>query len=180
MKQITEATRLAPYALSDVAVDVIGDVSTNAVTMLAGREDQVGFDLPQFIQNIRDPSPLVVTGAAHGSVSILDQEQMGTVDDFDAISNDPQLWHAGTGRGDLFRLDVFEDPEEKAFLESARKSVWGTKTPQWYLMEYGYTGQGAYPPVPASHFIASATRGDRIALKLRNAMVKLFNGIPRR
>ncbi len=179
LRQITEATRLAPYALSDVAVDTIGDVSSNALAMLAGREDQVGFDLSQFLQNIRDPGPLAVNGA-HGQVGILDTERMGTVEDFDLISDDPELWHFGTKRGDLFRREVFEDPAEQEDLGLRRKAIWGDKTPQWYLMEYGYTGTGAYPPVPASHFIQSATRADRIALKLRNAMVKLYNGIPRR
>jgi len=179
LKQITEATRLAPYALSDVAVDTIGDVSSNALAMLAGREDQVGFDLAQFLQNIRDPGPLAVVGG-HGTVSILDQERMGTVEDFDLIADDPSLWHFGGRRGDLFRESVFNDPEEREDLERARRAIWGDKTPQWYLMENGFTGTGAYPPVPASHFIASATRADRIALKLRNAMVKLYNGIPRR
>ena len=89
-------------------------------------------------------------------------------------------WHFGGRRGDLFRESVFNDPEEREDLERARRAIWGDKTPQWYLMENGFTGTGAYPPVPASHFIASATRADRIALKLRNAMVKLYNGIPRR
>jgi hypothetical protein len=147
--------------------------------MLAGREDQVGFDLSQFLNNIRDPGPLDINGA-RGTVGILDQERMGTLEDFDAISDDPELWHFGGGRGDLFRREVFEVPEEREDLEQRRRAVWGEKTPQWYLLENGFTGTGAYPPVPASHFIALATRSDKIALKMRNAMVKLYNGIPRR
>lgn len=179
LNKITEATRLAPYALSAVAVDTIGDVSNNALTSLAGREDQVGFDLAQFIQNIRDPGPLEVNGG-RGQVSILDQERMGTVEDFDLIADDPHLWHFGTGHAELFRQDVFEDPEARDDLERKRRAIWGDKTPQWYLMENGFSGAGAYPPVPAAHFVASATRADRIALKLINAMNGLFKGIPRR
>lgn len=181
LRRITEATRLAPYALSSVAVDTIGDVSTNALTRLAGREDQVGFSLSQFLENIRYPGQLQVLGA-RGQVGILDQHEMGTLEDFEMIANIPgdPLWHQHGRRGDLFKEAVFDRPDEREELASARQQIWGRKTPQWYLMENGYSGTGAYPPVPASHFIASATRADRIALKLINAMRGLYRGIARR
>jgi len=162
-----------------VAVETIGDVSDNAVTRLAGREDQVGFDLPQFLENIREPGQLQVNGA-RGSIGILDQDRMGTLEDFDAISSDPKLWHTGRGFAELFRIKVFERPQTRADLAQERQQVWGSKTPQWFLLNDGYSGSDAYPPVPASHFIDSATRGDRMALRLRNAMTSLYRGLPRR
>jgi hypothetical protein len=36
-----------------------------------------------------------------------------------------------------------------------RQDVWGEKTPQWVLMEYGSHSGGENPPVPAAHFIGS-------------------------
>lgn len=182
LRQITEATRLAPYALSTVATRTLGDVRDNAVQRLAGREDQVGFDLPQFLENIRQPGPLDVQGA-RGSVSILHTPTMGTLEDFEAISDldpDRHLWHQGGKAGSVFKRAVFDYPDIKEELAIDRKSIWGAKTPQWYLMENGYSGTGAYPPVPASHFIASATRADQMTLRLRNAMTSLYARIPRR
>jgi hypothetical protein len=179
LRQISEATRFAPYALSTVAVETIGDVRDSAVQRLAGREDQVGFDLPQFLENIREPGTLSVRGA-RGSVGILDEWKMGTVEDFDAISADPTLWHARRGQAELFRLRVFNRPDLREELAADRQAVWGDKTPQWYLMENGYSGGDAFPPVPAAHFIASATRADRLTLRLRNAMSSLYRGLPRR
>lgn len=180
LHQIVEATRLAPYALSEVAVQTIGDVSNNAVTRLAAREDQVGFDLNQFLENIREPGSLQVSGA-RGFVGILDTERMGTVGDFEAIAGDPSLWHTGKRAGEVFRRAVFDDPEVREELARDRQGVWGAKTPQWYLLENGTLGvPGAYPQAPPAHFIASATRADRITLKLWNAMTGVFRGIPRR
>jgi hypothetical protein len=182
LRDIENATRLAPYALSTVAQETIGDVRDNASQRLEGRDDQVGFDLPQFLQTINQPGPLSITGArgGRGSIGILDQTQMGTLDDFDAISGDPKLWHTGRGFAELFRLRVFVRPDKRASLAEQRQQIWGTKTPQWYLMENGYSGSDAFPPVPAGKFIASATRADRMTLRLRNAMTSLYRGIPRK
>lgn len=180
LRQIIEATRLAPYALSTVAQETIGDVSDNAVTRLGGREDQVGFDLRQFIENIRQPGPIQVSGA-RGSIGILDTERMGTVADLDLIAGDPSLWHTGRKAGLEFKIAVFDDPDVRDELARDRQAIWGSKTPQWYLLENGTLGvAGAYPQAPPAHFIDSATRADRISLKLRNAMTSLFKGIPRR
>lgn len=179
---IIQATRLAPYALSEVAVQTIYDVSSNALSRLAGREDQVGFDLAQFLQNIRDPGNLEVSGA-RGSVGILDTIMMGTAEDFEKISDlDPErhLWHQGGKRGDVFKRAVFDYPDIREELARDRQTIWAERTPQWYLMEYGYTGGGEYPDVPAAHFIQSATRADRMVLRLRNAMASLYRGLPRR
>lgn len=182
LRQITEATRLAPYALSDVAVQTIGDVSSNALSRLVGREDQVGFDLAQFIRNISQPGPLEIVGA-RGTVGILHEPTMGTLEDFEAIANlpgaDQHLWHQHGGRGDVFKRAVFDYPDIREELARDRQSVWGDRTPQWYLMENGFSGGGAYPDVPAAKFIASATRNDKMVLRLRNAMTRLFRGIPR-
>lgn len=178
---MSEAVRLAPYALSTVAQETIGDVSEAALSRLAGREDQVGFNLAQFLENIREPGALEVIGG-HGHVGILDQERMGTAADFEEIGDQfikHHLWHQGTGQGEVFRQAVFDDPIERDRLAQDRQAVWGTKTPQWYLMENGFSGGGEYPPVPAAHFIASSTRADKITLRLINTMRSLFRGIPR-
>lgn len=174
-----EATRLAPYRLSDVALETIQDVSENAVTRLADREDQVGFDLRQFLQNIRNPGPLVIEGGM-GTVGILHEPTMGTEGDFEAIAGIRGLWHEGHRAGLAFKLGVFDDPDIREELARSRQQVWGDKTPQWYLLENGTLGvAGAYPQAPPTHFIASATRADKMVLRLRNAMTSLFRGISR-
>lgn len=186
LNQMMEAVKLAPYALSDVAVETIGEVSNTALERLSGREDQVGFDLAQFLRNISQPGHLIVTGA-QGTVGILDQDMMGTAEDFERIGdiapdssgNAQHLWHQHGRRGDAFRRAVFDYPDVRAELARDRQSVWGDRTPQWYLLENGSSTGGEYPAVPASHFIASTTRADRMVLKLRNAMTSLFRGIPR-
>lgn len=181
VRQLINATRMAPYALSEVAVQTIGDVSDNVVTRVASREDQVGFDINQFLQNIRDPGPIEVFGTAQGTVGILDTQKMGTIEDLEAISHDPRLWHAGHRAGEKFRIAVFDDPDVRDELARARQAIWGDRTPQWYLLEHGTLGvPGAYPQAPPAHFIQSATRADRIALRMRNAMTSLYRGIPRR
>lgn len=179
VNQIVEALRLAPYALSTVAVDTIGDVRNNVQSQWSSRQDQVGFDLPQFLQNIAEPGPLDVQGA-RGTVGILHEPTMGTVDDYEAIGHIPGLWHHGLRGGRIFKEVVYDIPENRQELERERQAVWGAKTPQWYLIENGYTGDGAYPAVPASHTIASTTRADRMALRLRNYAMTVLKGIPRR
>lgn len=104
---------------------------------------------------------------------------MGTVEDFEAIAHEPGMFHHHTGDGQAFR-EVFEHEMTREAVARARQQVWGEKTPQWYLLEYGYAGDGAYPPVPAANFISTATRNDRMALLMRNAMSSALRGIPRR
>jgi hypothetical protein len=163
-----------------VATQTIGDVRDNAVVRLGPREDQVGFNLNQFIANIAEPGPLEVSGA-RGTVGILDTERMGTEGDLDAISGDPKLWHFGSRNAVAFKLGVFDHPDVRDELARARQAVWGDKTPQWYLLENGTLGvPGAYPKAEPAHFIQSATRADRMVLRLRNAMTSLYKGIPRR
>jgi hypothetical protein len=106
---------------------------------------------------------------------------MGTADDLDAISGDPALWHTGLRAAEAFKLGVFDHADVREELARDRQSVWGAKTPQWYLLENGTLGVvGAYPQAPPAHFIASATRADRIALRLHNAMASLYKGLSRR
>lgn len=178
--RIREAVaNIAPYKLVDAAVDAIGEISDSAVTRLAAREDQVGFDLAQFLRNIQQPGPLAIKSPGVASIGILDVIQMGTLADFEAIGEIPDLWHFGQRRGEAFRRQVFDYPDKRDDLARMRQAIWGDKTPQWYLLEHGYPGDGAYPAVPAANFIATATRSDRMTLLLRNAMSSALRGIPR-
>ena len=180
IKQIRDAVEhLAPLKLHDVAQDAIAAVSQQALSDLAGREDQVGFDLAQFLRNISQSGPLVTEGSGRATIGILDTTRMGTLIDFDRILGIPELWHQGTGKGDTFRRFVFENEARRDKVALLRQAVWGDKTPQWYLLNYGYGGGDAYPAVPASHFIELSTRSDRMALLMRNAMASALRGIPR-
>lgn len=180
VRKVREAVaHIAPYKLIDVAQGAIGEVSQSALTRLAGREDQVGFDLAQFLRNISQAGQLIVHQPGVATIGILDVIKMGTLDDFEAIGQVPDLWHFGQNRAEQFRKQVYDYPDIRAELAAERQSIWGEKTPQWYLLENGYPGDGAYPAVPAAHFIAAATRADRMTLLLRNAMSSALRGIPR-
>lgn len=177
LNRIIEAVNLAPYALSEVAVDTIGDVTRSAVDHLAPRQDQVGFDLAQFIRNIQEPGPIEVLGAS-GNVGILDVNRMGTLEDFDRIAGTfPSLWHEGHGRAATFQQAVFDRPAVREAVATGREAVWNPTTPQWRLLNDGYSGSDAYPPVPASHFIESATIPIRVMGRMVSVMSKLFKGI---
>jgi hypothetical protein len=136
------------------AQDTINAVEQSALRKLSGRNDQVGFDLFQFIDNIQG-----IFDDGSGGVSILDTNRMGTVEDFEAIGDDKTLWHMGTGSGEKFRKSVFSKHSARSSLSARRQGVWGETTPQWLLMEFGSHSGGEYPPVPAAHFIG-AVRDD--------------------
>lgn len=179
VRQVRDAVAtIAPYKLIDVAQDAIGEVNNEALARLSHRDDQIGFDLAQFLRNIEQAGPLVILGPGRATIGILDQIKMGTVEDFERIAHQPGLFHHHTGN-ELSIREVYENEGTRESLARARRGVWGDRTPQWYLLEYGYQGDGAYPPVPAANFISSATRGDRMALLMRNAMSSALRGIPR-
>lgn len=180
VKDVRDAVaHMAPYKLVDVAVDAIAEVSNEAMARLSSRDDQVGFDLNQFLRNIEEAGPLMILGEGRATIGILDQIKMGTVEDFERIAHQPGMFHNHTGDELAFR-EVYDHLGTRESVARARRSVWGERTPQWYLLEYGYAGDGAYPPVPAANFISAATRNDRMALLMRNAMSSALRGIPRR
>lgn len=178
IQNFKNALAAAPYTMVDVATDVIGEVSQSALSNLSGRDDQVGFDLAQFLDNIRTPSSLEIRGRT-ASISILDVRRMGTQEDFEAIAYVPELWHSHQRRGEAFRTQLYDYPELREALAQRRQQIWGTKTPQWWLLEHGYSGGGAYPAVPASHFIAEATEQTKIQRMLYAKMQNLFDRIPK-
>ena len=175
LSTLRSAATMTPYALSDVALATIRDVQRSAQTSLGGRSDQVGFDLGQFQANIAEPGPLTVTGG-FGRVGILDRERMGTLADFERIRGVKGLFHQGTGNVEIWRL-VYETPSLRAEVEAERRRVWGSKTPQWWLIEHGYAGSNAYPAVPPAGFIEAATRPAALNARLLTRMEKLFRGL---
>ena len=108
---------------------------------------QVGFDFDQWERNV---FPIEVLSSTH--VAIFDIQKMGTAEDFEQIAQSPKsvgreemLWHTGRRMGDSFRRLIFENAWARRDLAEARQAVWGTKTPQWWLLEYGNDYPGAYP-----------------------------------
>ena len=179
--RLQNAIRVAensPVILPDIAFDTINDVRSNASERLAGQQYQVGFDLDQFNQNIAAPGPLNVRAPGVGSIGILDHDRMGTVEDFEDIANEPGLFHQGTGdRRGVWRNVVYPDAEWRQEVALERQAVWGDKTPQWLLLEEGFSGNGAFPATPAHHFIEDATRPADIFPRMLRAAARLFRGL---
>lgn len=162
--------------LPDIAFETIADVRSNANSRLAGQEYQVGFDLEQFNDNIATPGRLH-TGPGTGRIGILDPDRMGTLADFDSIG-EAGLFHQGTkdSKG-VWRNVVYPDPELREEVAQDRQAVWGDKTPQWFLLEEGWHGDGAFPDTPAHHFIHDAAHAPTIFGRMQRAAARLFAGL---
>lgn len=176
LEKLRKAAEFSPATLPDIALDTIREVQQNAVSRLSTDETQVGFDLGQFQENIATPGPLRVTAPGVGSIGILDPERMGTVEDFDAIADFPGLFHQGTGdRSGTWEHVVYPTIPLREEVAAMRRGVWGDRTPQWYLLENGFSGNGAFPPTPAHHFVADATS----PLPIRNRIIQAFRRLIR-
>jgi len=178
LRTAIKAAEASPAILPDIALDTISDVRANAAGRLAGQEYQVGFDLAQFDTNISSPGKLTVTRPGVGTIGILDVERMGTADDFERIAAEPGLFHQGTeDRKGTWRNVVYPDPDLRAEVASERQAVWGDKTPQWIMLENGFTGNGAFPSTPPHHFIQDSVRPSVILARMRAAAARIFRGI---
>ena len=178
LAKLSEAAQLTPYALSDVALETIADVQASAAEALAGDQSQVGFDLNQFQSNIAQPGPLVSPAPGVGTVGILSPERMGTLQDFEEIAHVPGLYHQHTGdRAGTWEHVVYPNAQLRSEVAQARKAVWGEKTPQWLLLNDGFSGNGAFPPTPPHRFIQSATEAGKIISRLGNRFRQLFGGL---
>ena len=179
LAKLLEVAEFTPYVLPEIAKDVLADVQRDASAQLAGAEQyQVGFDLTQFQHNIAEPGPLHVQGPGVGSIGILDVERMGTLADYEQIANRPGLYHQGTqDAAGVWRNVVYPDPALRAEVAVERQAVWGEKTPQWWLLKNGATGNGAYPDTPAHDFIGPATSEPNLIAKARARISQLFRGI---
>lgn len=171
-----KAAEGSPAILPDIAFDTIADVQAEAAT-LAGQEYQVGFDLDQFQRNIASPGRLNVTAPGVGTIGILDVERMGTAEDFERIAH-AGLFHQGTqDSAGVWRNIFYPDPELRQQVAEERQAVWGDKTPQWFLLNEGFQGSGAFPATPAHHFIDHGTRSTTILARMRAAAARIFAGI---
>lgn len=107
---------------------------------------QVGFDLDNFLAIIDR-----IEAVDGGGLGLFNTERMGTADDFEKIRGHPRLWHQGKNQGERFgafynQLGMFFDQVEQ--LAQMRNLRWGETEPQWFLLEYGTLGSGAYAPQP--------------------------------
>lgn len=173
-----KAAESSPAILPDIALATLAEVRSNADARLTGQEYQVGFDLNQFQNNIAQPGRLNIRAPGVGTIGILDVERMGTADDFEAIASVPGLFHQGTNdvRG-MWRNVVYPDPELRQEVAEERQAVWGDKSPQWILLEEGFTGSGAFPSTPPHHFIQDAVRPTVIFARMRAAATRIFRGL---
>lgn len=178
LRAIRESLELTPYALPDVAAEVIRDVQDSADANLSGQEYQVGFDLGQFKANIAQPGSLVIRGPGVGHIGILDTDRMGNADDFEKIAGEPGLFHQGTGdRHLVWRNVVYPNRGLRDEVAAGRQKVWGSKTPQWLLLNDGFSGNGSFPPTPATDFIGQGTREATVIGKLFRRFHQMFRGL---
>ena len=138
----TELPRAASRGAYDAAEGVKNFVQVQVQQDWQGAESQqVGFDLGNFIRIIDD---VEVTG--EGGYGILNINKMGTAEDFEQIAGVPTMWHMGLRMGDSFRRLIVEKPATRQMLAADRQTIWGSKEPQWWFMNYGNLGMpGAYP-----------------------------------
>lgn len=135
-----------------IAHFTIDRVTENARSSLSGRTDQVGFDLTQFLANIRGPQRIRAAEYA-----ILDTRKMGTLDDLEEIAFVSGLWHEHGQAFDSFRRLVFDKPDQRDRLAGWRQMIWGSKTPQWIFLENGTLDiPGINPGGPPANFIRNA------------------------
>lgn len=137
---------------AEETIDRVQDAAIIRVGAEAQR--QVGFDMVQFLDNVEG-----VTRIAPGIYAILDTEKMGTADDFEKIARVRDLWHFGRGQGAKFERLILSSAGWTFLVGGARKAIWGTKTPQWYLLENG-TSTGDGTPVPPGNFIRSVASNE--------------------
>jgi hypothetical protein len=143
--------------------------------------DQVGFDFAKWLDNTRRVE--FISGGAWGIFNI---EAMGTAEDYERISQAPKqglpkdevLWHMGMRMNDSFRRLVMERPSNRSSLAQARQAIWGDKTPQWWLLNYGNRFAGALNPKDGSYSIE--TGGWEVAVDMQEIVARSVNAYLRR
>lgn len=145
------AASVGLYAAARITVERLQDSIRASWTS----NTQIGFDIDNFIRIITELEAL-----PQGGIGLLNERKMGTAGDFEAILGIPGLWHQGTGNGERFGAFInqmgwlFDQVSE---LGQARSNIWGDTEPQWYLLEYGTMGSGAYAPQAPSLTITTTT-----------------------
>lgn len=114
-------------------------------------ENQTGFDPDQFIENLRNSLGKRRVNVIDGPWSI-DPWATGNEDDLEDISGIKDLWHMGKIRTEAYFRLIQGNPEANAELADERQSVWGERTPQWFLLEFGSPAAAQ----PATGFIQRA------------------------
>lgn len=148
MAKLSAATgTVNTVVMLEAARDVVENIAAELRAIDTSR--QVGFDAELFISNLRS----TLRQDAQGAWEIDPWEAGGDEDDLDLITDeramindrDQTLWHQGKGRTDSFFRLIYNNNVARSQMSEARRSVWGDRTPQWYLIEYGSV-IGQQPP----------------------------------
>ena len=163
LNKLRTGLRLAAADGTKTTADFVQKQVKQSASQLIGQQQQIGFDFVQFLQNIEGVTPLAANQYGN-SFAILDTEKMGTAQDFEAIANIRGLWHEGKGAGEKFRRLVVNVADTRQQVEAGRQAVWGSKTPQWILLEYGSSGgidtAGAMQPITPYNFIGQVINNE--------------------
>jgi hypothetical protein len=155
LRRLATTLPVAAAQATNLAAEETIDVISNAIRAEWADNNQVGFDLDNFINIISKRVPL-----QGGGIGILNTDEMGTADDFKNIYRIKGLWHYGTGSGERFGLFINQTSwiyDQVAEMIRKRKYFWGDREPQWYLIEYGTTGSpGVYDPRAPTMTITTA------------------------
>jgi hypothetical protein len=167
MAKLANATgTVNTVVMREAAIDIVENIAIELAAI--GTSRQVGFDPDLFIANLR----ATLRQDAQGAWEIDPWEAGGDEDDLDLITDeramindrDQTLWHQGKGRtASFFRL-IYNNNVARTEMSEARRSVWGDRTPQWYLINYG-------SPIalqPAEHFIERALSASPIVVIKRS------------
>lgn len=153
-KRLRDAIRYIPVA-AEVAIyagayKVLNEVAIAVQARWSGHE-QIGFDIQNFLDII-----VKIEEIPSGGIGILNVEKMGTAEDFERIRGPRRLWHQGTRNAERFGLFINQQGmffDQVAELAELRNAYWGNREPQWWLLEYGTLGSGAYNPQPPNQAI---------------------------
>lgn len=158
---ISKVQNVEEAILPEVEEDLIDRIERNLLS--SNYQVQVGFDPHQFIRNLRatshvDPTGRLVIDPMLAGGSEADLEEITGVriptQNF-GRHRTTSLWHEHKLRGEAFYRFVYSRPDAKSEIAAARQRIWGGKTPQWFLIEFGTTG--ANPPQTAQRFIERAS-----------------------
>lgn len=138
-------------ALASVAEATVSTVQSSAAVDWADGS-QVGFDVQQFNRNIESVEVL-----PQGGFGILNVQRMGTESDYEQIAGVQGAWHMGTKRGSSFGRFIAARPSDVDEVAAIRQSIWGERTPQWFLLNDGNAQfVGSYAPRAGTHTIERA------------------------
>lgn len=143
-RELPSAVSAALIASAQTTIDVM----QNAARSEWGHDShQIGFDVEQWNNTISQMELL-----PGGGFGILNVQRMGTESDYEQIAHVRGAWHHGRRQAKRFETFIAQ-PGAAEDLAAIRQGIWGSKQPQWFLLNDGNMYPGASDPRPGTHTI---------------------------